>query len=86
MSKSSLFRFALAASAAVVLSGAAYAPASFAQASDPAAARIESFDAAVINDACRAIDLNGSLTQAWQRMTEAGIARLQSPDVLNTLS
>lgn len=48
MTKSSLFRFALATGAAVVLSGAAYAPASFAQAADPAAAKIESFDAALI--------------------------------------
>ncbi len=38
---------------------------------------------AVIEDACRAIDLNGSLAQAWQNMTDAGIARLQSHEVLN---
>lgn len=49
-------------------------------------ARAAGLEVAVIEDACRAIDLNGSLAQAWQHMTEAGIARLQSPDVLNTLS
>ena len=46
-------------------------------------ARAAGLEVAVIEDACRAIDLNGSLAQAWQRMTDAGIARLQSPDVLN---
>lgn len=49
-------------------------------------ARAAGLEVAVIEDACRAIDLNGSLAQTWQQMTEAGIARLQSPDVLNTLS
>ena len=43
MSKSPLIRFAAATSAAVLLAGTA-----FAQASDPAASKIESFDAAVI--------------------------------------
>lgn len=46
-------------------------------------ARAAGLDVAVIEDACRAIDLNGSLVQAWQRMTDAGIARLQSHTVLN---
>ncbi|MBO0008372.1 isochorismatase family protein, partial [Listeria monocytogenes] len=46
-------------------------------------ARAAGLEVAVIEDACRAIDLNGSLAQAWQRMTDAGIARLQSADVLN---
>ena len=46
-------------------------------------ARAAGLEVAVIEDACRAIDLNGSLAQAWQHMTDAGIARLQSPDVLN---
>ncbi len=46
-------------------------------------ARAAGLEVAVIEDACRAIDLNGSLAQAWQRMMDAGIARLQSPDVLN---
>jgi phospholipid transport system substrate-binding protein len=73
MSKSSLFRFALAASAAVVLSGAAYAPASFAQASDPAAARIESFDAAVIKT-----------LQAGKAAGAAGRAKVVGPAVEQT--
>jgi len=46
-------------------------------------ARAAGLEVAVIEDACRAIDLNGSLAQAWQHMTDTGIARLQSPDVLN---
>lgn len=46
-------------------------------------ARAAGLEVAVIEDACRAIDLNGSLAQAWQHMTGAGIARLQSHEVLN---
>ena len=46
-------------------------------------ARAAGLEVAVIEDACRAIDLNGSLAQAWQHMTDAGIARLQSHEVLN---
>lgn len=46
-------------------------------------ARAAGLEVAVIEDACRAIDLNGSLAQAWQHMTDAGIARLQSHAVLN---
>ncbi|MDN7971220.1 bifunctional nicotinamidase/pyrazinamidase [Burkholderia multivorans] len=41
-------------------------------------ARAAGFDAAVIDDACRAIDLNGSLAQAWQQMQAAGVARVTS--------
>ena len=46
-------------------------------------ARAAGLDVAVIEDACRAIDLNGSLAQAWQNVTDGGIARLQSHEVLN---
>ena len=46
-------------------------------------ARAAGLEVAVIEDACRAIDLNGSLAQAWQHMKDAGIARLQSHEVLN---
>lgn len=46
-------------------------------------ARAAGLDVVVIEDACRAIDLNGSLAQAWQHMTDAGIVRLQSDAVLN---
>ena len=41
-------------------------------------ARKAGFTAAVIEDACRAIDLNGSLAAAWAKMTKAGVQRLQS--------
>ena len=33
------------------------------------------FEATVIEDACRAIDLDGSLAAAWERMTQAGVLR-----------
>jgi nicotinamidase/pyrazinamidase len=35
----------------------------------------------VIEDACRGIDLNGSVAAAWQAMADAGIARIQSADI-----
>ena len=35
----------------------------------------------VIEDATRAIDLNGSLAAAWKQMTDAGVKRIQSSDV-----
>jgi phospholipid transport system substrate-binding protein len=73
MPKSSLIRFALAASAAAVLSGVAYAPASFAQASDPAAARIESFDAALIKT-----------MQAGKAVGASGRAKVIGPTVEQT--
>lgn len=44
-------------------------------------ARAAGFDAALIDDASRAIDLNGSLAQAWRQLTAAGVARVQSEDV-----
>lgn len=40
------------------------------------------FDSYVIEDACRAIDLNGSLENAWQAMQDAGVQRLSSQDIL----
>ena len=40
------------------------------------------FDVLVIEDATRAIDTAGSLAKAWRDMTEAGVARIQSRDVL----
>jgi nicotinamidase/pyrazinamidase len=36
------------------------------------------FDASVVEDASRAIDMNGSLDTAWKKMTEMGIKRIQS--------
>jgi len=43
-------------------------------------ARKLGFKSAVIEDACRAIDMLGSLAAAWERMTKAGVERLQSGD------
>jgi nicotinamidase/pyrazinamidase len=44
-------------------------------------ARAAGFDAVVVDDACRAIDLNGSLASAWQSLRAAGVARVQSADL-----
>jgi nicotinamidase/pyrazinamidase len=44
-------------------------------------ARKLGFTAYVIEDATRAIDLNGSLAAAWKQMTEAGVKRIQSSDI-----
>jgi nicotinamidase/pyrazinamidase len=44
-------------------------------------ARKEGFDTAVIEDACRGIDLNGSLADAWKTMSAAGVARIQASDI-----
>lgn len=44
-------------------------------------ARAAGFTVAVVEDACRAIDLNGSLAHAWQQMTAAGVQRVQSNDI-----
>jgi nicotinamidase/pyrazinamidase len=41
-------------------------------------ARAEGFDVAVIDDACRAIDLDGSLARAWEQMQAAGVTRVAS--------
>jgi nicotinamidase/pyrazinamidase len=46
---------------------------------DAAAAGFETF---VIDDACRAINANGSLDAAWKRMAAAGIRRIHSSDIL----
>jgi len=43
-------------------------------------ARAGGMKVSVIEDACRSIDLNGSLDAAWAAMTDAGIDRLQSGD------
>ena len=45
-------------------------------------ARRAGLQAVVIEDACRAIDLDGSLAATWARMTEAGARRVASADVL----
>lgn len=41
-------------------------------------ARRLGFDVAVIEDACRAIDLGGSLSAAWRDMNAAGVGRIAS--------
>ena len=41
-------------------------------------ARSAGFDAFVIEDATRAIDLNGSLAEAWRQMAAAGVKRVLS--------
>ena len=41
----------------------------------------EGFEVAVIEDACRAIDLDGSLGSAWERMAAANVARVTSQEI-----
>jgi nicotinamidase/pyrazinamidase len=45
-------------------------------------ARRLGFEALVIEDACRAIDTQGSLAKAWADLKAAGVARIQSTNVL----
>ncbi|XAH24018.1 bifunctional nicotinamidase/pyrazinamidase [Xylophilus sp. GW821-FHT01B05] len=44
-------------------------------------ARKLGFNVYVIEDATRAIDLNGSLAAAWKKMKAAGVKRIQSADI-----
>ena len=44
-------------------------------------ARGEGFATFVIEDACRAIDADGSLSEAWARMTAADVRRIQSSEI-----
>ena len=44
-------------------------------------ARKAGFEVYVIEDATRAIDLNGSLAAAWKQMAEKGVKRIQSADL-----
>jgi nicotinamidase/pyrazinamidase len=44
-------------------------------------ARKLGFDTYVIEDATRAIDLNGSLAAAWKQMAAKGVKRIQSSDI-----
>lgn len=41
----------------------------------------EGFSATVVEDACRAIDLDGSLAKAWAEMTELGVGRAMAAQV-----
>ncbi|MFC5475959.1 nicotinamidase [Paraherbaspirillum soli] len=45
-------------------------------------ARAAGFEVYVIEDATRAIDLNGSLAAAWRTMKKAGIERIRSEDIV----
>ncbi|MGQ7846504.1 bifunctional nicotinamidase/pyrazinamidase [Granulosicoccus sp. 3-233] len=36
----------------------------------------------VVEDACRGIDLDGSVAAAWKAMTDAGVARIRSSDIV----
>jgi nicotinamidase/pyrazinamidase len=45
-------------------------------------ARKLGFETYVVEDATRAIDLNGSLAAAWKQMASKGVKRIQSADVL----
>jgi nicotinamidase/pyrazinamidase len=45
-------------------------------------ARKQGFEALVIEDACRGIDVGGSLAKAWAAMQVAGVKRIQSTDVI----
>jgi phospholipid transport system substrate-binding protein len=73
MPKAPLYRLALVAGASALLASTAFAPSSFAQASDPAAAKIESFDAAVIKT-----------LQAGKAAGAAGRAKVVGPAVEQT--
>ena len=44
-------------------------------------ARAAGFDVTIIEDACRAIDLEGSLARAWEDMQAAGVKRSHSTQV-----
>ena len=45
-------------------------------------ARREGFETFVIEDACRAIDANNSMADAWARMNAAEVWRVQSAEIL----
>jgi nicotinamidase/pyrazinamidase len=44
-------------------------------------ARKADFETSVVEDACRAIDTQGSLAKAWADMAKAGVKRIQSGDI-----
>jgi nicotinamidase/pyrazinamidase len=45
-------------------------------------ARATGFEVGVIDDACRAIDLDGSLARAWRDLEAAGVKRTESGTLL----
>ncbi len=44
-------------------------------------AKAAGFEASVIEDACRAIDLEGSAAKAWDEMRQAGVRRVLSREL-----
>jgi nicotinamidase/pyrazinamidase len=44
-------------------------------------ARNAGLDVYVVEDACRGIDLNGSIAKAWDDMTRLGVKRIRSSDI-----
>jgi nicotinamidase/pyrazinamidase len=44
-------------------------------------ARAAGFEAYVVEDACRGIDTNGSLTAAWAEMERAGVRRITTAEI-----
>jgi nicotinamidase/pyrazinamidase len=44
-------------------------------------ARKAGFETYVVEDACRGIDIQGSVAKAWADMAEAGVKRIQSSDI-----
>jgi nicotinamidase/pyrazinamidase len=47
-------------------------------------ARAAGFDVTLIEDACRAIDLQGSGAKAWREMTAAGVRKMGSDQIIST--
>jgi len=47
-------------------------------------AKAAGFEVFVIEDACRAIDLGGSLATAWDQMSAVGVNRIKSSDLIAT--
>jgi nicotinamidase/pyrazinamidase len=45
-------------------------------------ARAAGFDVMIVDDACRAIDLDGSLARAWRQLRDAGVVRTTADTVL----
>jgi len=44
----------------------------------------EGFEVFVIEDACRGIDVEGSLEKAWREMEKAGVKKIAVPDISET--
>jgi nicotinamidase/pyrazinamidase len=47
-------------------------------------ARAAGFDVTVIEDACRAIDLQGSCAKAWRELMAAGVRKMGSDQIIST--